>query len=619
MIKTAFIALLLAILPINPEIKVHISLVLSELLSPEFVKWVSTKLNWFNKKVVRINEVTEGTDDNNGHNKLYKKFQLYVTKKYSDKLTSCELVPRNGDIEFNIRDMIGESFIDIYNGHKINIKVRQDDKTRYIELTSDTASANIINNYSRIVMNKKLENKGFVQVYSPVIRGKKKDEQYVSWECVVMQTNKTINNTIYSKEIEEEMFGDIDKFMSREMQMEYGNLGIPYNRGYLVESPPGYGKTSIAKIIANKYSIPIFSLDLTIIEDNNTLKKLMTEMNYYVNHQKHILLMEDVDRSKFFSKYDRNPNITMDALLNAIDGVVETHGRLTFMFVNDSDPITACKALVRPGRIDNHIVVGPCDKDQIRRMCELFAHDRKIVDQIEWDNWDINEGLAPAYVIGLLRKHRSNIKMFIKLIATSANSDLDSDLDNNDEAKELIEAELKRQEEAKEETGNYSQKRRRYRYKGYKDGYSIKDKIHNIKNTIKRSTNYVARYQRSLTKAKNKLPNLVAKLEDMNKKKKLREATRKAKNKARKKRLRNMGVGKVEEEEYETPAFLLNTIEKGNVADDVIVTYELDNIDPEDCAELDSVQEWISLLNSTETTESKIDDGIGLGLRKRNV
>eukprot|EP00968_Pinguiococcus_pyrenoidosus_P025469 scaffold6104_cov105-Pinguiococcus_pyrenoidosus.AAC.1 len=62
--------------------------------------------------------------------------------------------------------------------------------------------------------------------------------------------------------------------------------------------------------------------------------------------------------------------LTLSELLNALDGILETPGRILIMTTND--PSVLFNALVRPGRMDLKIEVGNCDRPVIVDFLSYF-------------------------------------------------------------------------------------------------------------------------------------------------------------------------------------------------------------------------------------------------------
>ena len=217
----------------------------------------------------------------------------------------------------------------------------------------------------------------------------------VSWDTIYIKTNKSYKNTIVNENIKIDLYDDIQNFLDNEEW--FTNKGIPYKRGYLLHGPPGTGKTSIIKAVANTHQLPIFNLDLSSVKNNADLLKLVTDINYLSNNKKYIVTIEDIDRCPLFSNsYDRfrqleKNTLSIDCLLNVLDGIMETHGRLFFMSANDTTPFDKIKdVLFRPGRIDKQLNISYCSKTQISKIIANFydLKEETINDKISNLNFD---------------------------------------------------------------------------------------------------------------------------------------------------------------------------------------------------------------------------------------
>ena len=123
------------------------------------------------------------------------------------------------------------------------------------------------------------------------------------------------------------------------------------------------------------FNLPIFNLDLSSVKNNADLLKLVTDINYLSNNKKYIVTIEDIDRCPLFStSYDRHRQLdkntlSIDCLLNVLDGIIETHGRLFFMSANDVTPFDKIKdVLFRPGRVDKQLNITYCSRIQITKI-----------------------------------------------------------------------------------------------------------------------------------------------------------------------------------------------------------------------------------------------------------
>jgi SpoVK/Ycf46/Vps4 family AAA+-type ATPase len=204
---------------------------------------------------------------------------------------------------------------------------------------------------------------------------------------------------VYLRQIEE-LKQRVEFFMRR--RDWYDSKGIPHTLGIVMYGVPGCGKTSTIKGIANETKRHIFNIALSEIKTKEALKEL------FYNEQVHILqegktevlniplksrlyVIEDIDamdsvvikRSKKNKKEEEEKKLKLEAeiellkevhgevaarklvegkkdenkdkldlatLLNVLDGVRETPGRIIILSTNYPERLD--EALLRPGRFD---------------------------------------------------------------------------------------------------------------------------------------------------------------------------------------------------------------------------------------------------------------------------
>jgi len=163
----------------------------------------------------------------------------------------------------------------------------------------------------------------------------------------------------------ESIVTDIEQFLS--IKDKYRMLGIPWRRGFCFYGPPGTGKSSLVQALATHLELPLYYLNVAGVERSEDLQRLI---NTVCNRS--ILLIEDVDcvpaaRERKFDKDgdEVTKGIVASDLLNVIDGVVATEGRLLIITTNHRERLDS--ALVRKGRIDREFHITWAREEELRR------------------------------------------------------------------------------------------------------------------------------------------------------------------------------------------------------------------------------------------------------------
>jgi ATP-dependent Zn protease len=203
-------------------------------------------------------------------------------------------------------------------------------------------------------------------------------------------TNRTFKNVIgpESKLIEKRV-----NFFKHNKKW-YDNKGIPYTLGLLLSGPPGGGKTSTIKCVANEMQRHIINVKLhkyitrTQMENLffndviNVVQNGKTEQ-FIIPINNRIYVFEDIDcqendivlERKDIEKPRDEENVfieklSLSCLLNILDGILETPGRIIVMTTNYPELLD--KALIRPGRIDLICQFTKCTNEMIIEFIETF-------------------------------------------------------------------------------------------------------------------------------------------------------------------------------------------------------------------------------------------------------
>lgn len=154
----------------------------------------------------------------------------------------------------------------------------------------------------------------------------------------------------------------------------HNRLGMPWHRGYLLHGPPGMGKTSLVKALANHFGLDLYYISLNDLDKDTKLIDLVSRVA-----PRSILLLEDVDvYSTATSRDDDHVGHSLSGLLNALDGVSTPHGLITILTTNDPEVLDP--ALVRTGRIDRQFKIGPTTGAQVKEIMRRFVGEVPLID-----------------------------------------------------------------------------------------------------------------------------------------------------------------------------------------------------------------------------------------------
>ena len=226
---------------------------------------------------------------------------------------------------------------------------------------------------------------------------------FVSFTMKPFVTNRMFKNVIG---VESKMIERRVNFFKRNKKW-YDDKGIPYTLGLLLSGPPGGGKTSTIKCVANEMQRHIINVklhknitrvqmenlffnDIINVTQNGKSEQFIIPIynRIYVfediDCQENDIVLERKDTVPEFIEKDKplreedvtqNEKLSLSCLLNILDGILETPGRIIIMTTNF--PKLLDKALIRPGRIDLICEFTKCTNEMIIEFIESF-HDIKL-------------------------------------------------------------------------------------------------------------------------------------------------------------------------------------------------------------------------------------------------
>ncbi|KAH9895216.1 hypothetical protein C8Q73DRAFT_790378 [Cubamyces lactineus] len=220
------------------------------------------------------------------------------------------------------------------------------------------------------------------------------------WRWTDSRHKRPMSSIVLNPGVKEMLLADTKDFLKSEKW--YADRGIPFRRGYLLYGVPGSGKSSLIHAIAGELMLDIYvvSLSSSWINDS-TLTTLMGRVP-----ARCIVLLEDLDAAftrstsrdgnatgnpegKTEEKTTEQPTTTsssrrtrkteqlsdvntlsLSGLLNALDGVAASEGRLLFATTNHLERLDP--ALSRPGRMDVWIEFKNASKWQAELLFRNF-------------------------------------------------------------------------------------------------------------------------------------------------------------------------------------------------------------------------------------------------------
>ncbi|CAA7046984.1 unnamed protein product [Microthlaspi erraticum] len=204
------------------------------------------------------------------------------------------------------------------------------------------------------------------------------------WESTIFQHHTTFETLAMEPELKNTLIRDLDAFSKG--KDFFKSVGRAWKRGYLLYGPPGTGKSSLVAAIANYMNYSIYDLQLQSVKNDAMLRQILTSTD-----NRSILLIEDLDcngadascrdekkdeggdgENQNKKKKEKDPKVTLSGLLNFVDGLWSScvEERIIVFTTNHKEKLDP--ALLRPGRMDVHILMDYCTPVVFKKLAALY-------------------------------------------------------------------------------------------------------------------------------------------------------------------------------------------------------------------------------------------------------
>ncbi len=276
----------------------------------------------------------------------------------------------------------------------------------------------------------------------------------ISYKRYILGEEKTFDTLFFNDK--EQILQLLDNFIYR--KDKFAIKGFPYKLGLLLHGPPGTGKTSLIKAIAQYTKRHIVTISLDKIKTNQELVNMMFDLKFPIQEldlpvnldfNDIVFVMEDIDcvssivmsrtnksnivkenkpdKEKKESLLDdldstkKPDNLNLSGLLNVLDGVIDCPGRIIIMTTNHPEKLDS--ALIRPGRINKKLLLGYMNSTQIQNMVEYYfmtkftqkQHNKLTTTIFETNTGSLSKELTPAEIEELCAECKNIDEVLTKL------------------------------------------------------------------------------------------------------------------------------------------------------------------------------------------------------------
>ncbi len=167
-------------------------------------------------------------------------------------------------------------------------------------------------------------------------------------------------------------------------------FGVKPARGILLYGPPGTGKTTILRGLASQLGVRYYEVSLSELlskwygESEHRISELFSSAR---ENAPCILAINDIDsigKDRTMYKSDDVTPRLMNVLLSELDSINQRNIDVIIVATTNK-PQLLDRALIRPGRFDKIIYVGPPDKDARKEIFKCYLDGKPVAPGIDFD------------------------------------------------------------------------------------------------------------------------------------------------------------------------------------------------------------------------------------------
>lgn len=184
---------------------------------------------------------------------------------------------------------------------------------------------------------------------------------------------------------------------------EFEQLGIQPSKGTLLYGPPGNGKTFFAKTLASAMRVRFITIQMPQWVQGHVgeSQKAIRDLFNSAKGEPTILFLDEID-SLFSSSSGLSAKVSSQLALE-LDNLTSEDRLMIIAATNLKEKVN--KSILRPGRIDRHIYIGPPNYDDRQCILQSILDKMKIQNDINvQDVCEMTEGFSCSELNELMRR-----------------------------------------------------------------------------------------------------------------------------------------------------------------------------------------------------------------------